>query len=100
MCPLAKISAAGFCASDATVALSKTVLIVSVWANDASAPPVASGSGLDITFTLSAWADHSADWAAPAAPSGSSLATDPKVFGAKALAVSAAAAAAVASALY
>jgi len=93
MCNSAKISTAGFCASDATVSLSKTVLIVSVWANDAEASAVASSAkGLQITFKLSAWADHSSDWAAPAVPSGSSLATDPKVFdGAKALAVSTAA---------
>lgn len=99
MCNATGIGAAGFCTSASTVSLSSTVLIVSVWAGDAGGEALTASVGLSIQFKLSAWADHSADWAAPAAPT--PYATDPKAFdGAKALAVSAAAAAAVASALY
>lgn len=100
MCNSAGIDAAtGFCKTASTVSLSSSVLIVSVWADDATAGAISATNSFKIQFGLNAWKDHSADWAAPAAPS--PYATDPKVpLGAKALAVSAAAAAAVAAALY
>lgn len=98
MCAAANIGTDGFCAS-ATTSLSYQVLVVSLWANHPDAALTAtSGLGLKISFTQTAWASKSTAWSAPAAPT---AAVDSKSdFGAQALAASAVAAVAVASALY
>jgi len=89
----------------ATVALTTTtveqVLVVSVWANngaavifnDSSVP-----SGISLKFNVSKWKQNAAKWAAPAQPAAGVAPLSPA--GAKMLAASTAAAAAVAAALY
>jgi len=99
MCAAADVQTTGFCKSTgAGDSLSYNILLVSVWANDSKASDFSATKGMTLTFSVSAWKDHSGDWAAPATPG---YATAPDMpAGAKALAASVAAAAAVAAALY
>lgn len=97
MCTDAKVGTDGFC-TDTSTSLSYQVLVVSIWANHPDAPAVSTTVGMKISFTQTAWATKKTAWGLPAQPT---AAVDSKTtFGAQALAASAVAAVAVASALY
>lgn len=94
----------GFCPTTApvlTAATFKSILVVSIWSNDTTAPTFSNGTGgssFKITFNLSNWAQNANAWAKPVQPAAAVAPTTPT--GAKVLVASAVSAAVVASALF